>query len=284
MNINKAIITAAGKGQEQIPLQTLIDRDGEPCSALSVQLAECAGAGIEEVAVVIGNEVNESLYRKAAGKVPLELHFIRQQPERRGFGQAILSAREFIGDEAFLLMVCDHIYVSNSPNMTCAAQLVETARNQDCLVSAVEPTHESNLAQFGAIGGRLVSGHPGLFEVTLVKEKPTPTFAEQELLVPGQRTAYYLCFFGMHVITPVVMEALSRQAHDHDPATPLGLSQALNECVNLGKYVAVHLDGYRFNLEQRYGLLKAQIAIGLSGSHRDELLADMIELLAPLRA
>ncbi len=284
MNLNRAIITAAGKGQERIPLQTLIDRNGEPCSALSVQLAELAGTGIEEVGLVIGHDVDESLYRTAADKAALNVRFIRQSPDRRGFGHAILAAKELTKNDPFLLMVSDHIYVSNNPQQTCAAQLVATAREQDCLVSAVESTHESNLSQFGTIGGRLVAGHPGLFEVTIVKEKPTPTFAEQELLVPGQRVAFYLCFFGMHVITPLVMDTLSRHAEALEPGQALGLSPALNECVNLGKYLAVQLDGRRFDLEQRYGLLKAQIAIGLSGSHRDELLTEMVELLAPLRA
>jgi len=34
-----------------------------------------------------------------------------------------------------------------------------------------------------------------------VIEKPTPTVAEQQLLV-GLGAGYYLCFFGMHVLPP----------------------------------------------------------------------------------
>ena len=282
MKLKKAVITAAGRGQEQIPLQTLINRSGEPCSALSVQLAELSGAGIEQVAIVIGSGVDESLYRSAAGDLPVELHFIRQSEALHGFGHAILSARSFTQDEPFLLMVGDHIYVSDDETKTCAAQLIEVANREDCIVSAVQPTHESQLAQFGTIGGRLVAGQSGLYEVTRVKEKPTPTYAEQALLVPGQRVAYYLCFFGMHVITPVVMDELAKTAAAK-PDEPLGLSPALDACVDLGKYLAVQLDARRFNLEQRYGLLKAQVATALHGPHRDELLAEIIELLAPLR-
>lgn len=283
MKIKKAVITAAGKGQEQIPLQTLIDRNGEPCSALSVQLAELSATGIEEVAIVIGSAVDESLYRSAAGDASVALHFIRQPIDQRGFGHAILSARAFTAEEPFLLMVGDHIYVSDAESQTCAAQLVEIANREECIISAVQPTHESQLAQFGTIGGQLVGGQSGLYEVTHVKEKPTPTYAEQELLVPGQRVAYYLCFFGMHVLTPVVMDALARNAAEA-PDEALGLSPALDACVDLGKYLAVELDGRRFNLEQRYGLLKAQVATALHGPHRDELLTEIIDLLAPLRS
>jgi len=32
--------------------------------------------------------------------------------------------------------------------------------------------------------------------------KPTPTLAETELPVAGLRAGHYLCFFGMHVLTP----------------------------------------------------------------------------------
>ncbi|MEM1221271.1 MAG: UTP--glucose-1-phosphate uridylyltransferase [Verrucomicrobiota bacterium] len=283
MKLKKAVITAAGKGQEQIPLQTLINRQGEPCSALSVQLAELSGTGIEQVAIVISSEADESLYRSAAGAASVELEFIQQPADLIGFGHAILCARSFTKDEPFLLMVGDHIYVSDDETRTCAAQLVEVAQQKECTVSAVQPTHESQLAQFGTIGGQLVAGQNGLYEVTRVKEKPTPTYAEQELLVPGQRVAYYLCFFGMHVITPVVMDELARSAKA-SPGQPIGLSPALDTCIELGKYLAVQLEGRRFNLEQRYGLLKAQVATALHGPHRDELLTEIIDLLAPLRA
>lgn len=283
MILKKAVITAAGIGQEQLPLQTLIDHDGEPCSTLSVQLAELAGTGIEEVAIIISAEADESLYRTAAGNQQLDLTFIRQSPNQRGFGNAILSAHDFTKAEAFLLMVGDHIYVSDDTEETCAAQLVAIARQEDCLVSAVQPTHESHLSQFGAVGGRLVAGQSGLYEVGHVKEKPTPTYAEQELLVPGQRIAHYLCFFGMHVITPKVMEILAAEATVAAEES-LGLSPALNESANTGKYLAVQLNGRRFNLEQRYGLLKAQVAIALNSDRRDELLAEIVDLLAPLRA
>ena len=47
-----------------------------------------------------------------------------------------------------------------------------------------------------------------------------------------------------------------------------------------GKYLAYRLDGTRHNLGIRYGLLKAQLAIGLSGQDRDEILVELIDLLA----
>ena len=53
-------------------------------------------------------------------------------------------------------------------------------------------------------------GRSGLYRVETVIEKPTPTEAEQRLMVPGLRAGYYLCFFGIHVLTPTVMDILGR--------------------------------------------------------------------------
>ncbi|MFU8847523.1 MAG: sugar phosphate nucleotidyltransferase [Opitutales bacterium] len=284
MNISKAVITAAGPGQEQLPLQTLINRRGEPCSTLAVQLAELANSGIEEVAVVINDPERETLLRHAAQGTDLSLVFVKQPAEAKGFGHAILSAAEFTAGQPFLLMVGDHIYVSDDSSRTCASQLIEVARRENCVISAVQSTHESQLRQFGTIGGSLVAGQAGLYEVNQVEEKPTPTYAEQHLLVPGQRLAHYLCFFGMHVLTPEVLELLRKEAAQLHPEQALGLSPALHQFAGLGKYLAAQLQGRRFDLEPPYGLLKAQIAIGLQGTDRERVLTEILELFAPLRS
>jgi UTP--glucose-1-phosphate uridylyltransferase len=88
----------------------------------------------------------------------------------------------------------------------------------------------------------------------------------------------------MHVITPEVMELLRREAEQLGPQKSLGLSPALNHSAGQGKYLAAQLQGRRFDLEQPYGLLKAQIAIGLQGTDRERLLTEILELFAPVRA
>lgn len=69
-------------------------------------------------------------------------------------------------------------------------------------MSAVQATHESKLPYYGAVGGKLMDAARHLYQVDTVLEKPTPTEAEQQITVPGLRAGYYLCFFGMHVLTP----------------------------------------------------------------------------------
>ena len=53
MKIKKAVITAAGARQRLLPLQTLIDRDGEEKSVLAILIEQALLANIEEVCVVV---------------------------------------------------------------------------------------------------------------------------------------------------------------------------------------------------------------------------------------
>ena len=274
MEIRKAVITAAGPAQRALPLQTLIDRDGRPKSALGIILEEALGAGIEEIGLVVAPG-DQAAFRTAAGAHAGRLHFL-EQSEPRGFGHAVLSAREFTGTEAFLLLVSDHLCVS-AVDQTCARQLVDIAQAHGCAVSAVQSTHESKLPYYGVVGGRRLAGQPGLYEITDISEKPTPTEAEQRLLVPGLRAGHYLCFFGMHVLTPAVMELLGAAA---GRGGPVPLSPALDQLARRERYLAFEARGRRFDVGVRYGLLNAQLALALEGNDRDEVLALLLEHLA----
>ncbi len=219
MKIAKAVITAAGPRQRTLPLQTLVDRDGVQKSVLRIVLEEAQRAGIEDICVVISPE-DEAPYARAAGNIAAHLTFVPQvQPQ--GYGDAILCARSFTGDEAFLHLVGDHLWVS-AGHEGCAQQLVEVAEQEACAVSAVQATRETLLPYFGAVGGRRLTGRQDLYLVEDVLEKPTPTEAEQRLLVPGLRTGHYLCFFGLHVLTPGVMEILAGLAAQAGPPPGLG--------------------------------------------------------------
>jgi UTP--glucose-1-phosphate uridylyltransferase len=176
-------------------------------------------------------------------------------------------------------MVGDHLYLSRN-EISCAAQVLASAATEDCAVSAVQATHESKLPLYGAIGGRRLAGSDCLYQVETVIEKPTPTEAEQKLVVPGLRAGNYLCFFGLHVLTPTVMEILSQQLR-HGKAD---LSIALSEIARRERYLAHELQGRRHDIGVRYGLLTAQLALGLAGKDRDEVLTNIVELLAQSQA
>ena len=280
MRFQKAVITAAGPDQRALPLQTLVDRDGREKSVLGILMEQALAAKVEEICVVVWPG-DESRYIQAAGSYAGMVRFIAQ-PRPLGYGHAIYCARDFVGSDPFLHMVGDHIYVSAGE--PCAAQVVEIAQAEECSVSGVQATRESLLAQYGAVAGHRLAGHPlgaghGVYRVDTVIEKPTPTEAEQRLVVSGIRAGYYLCFFGIHALTPTVMELLG-EALAAPPAVPVTLSRVLAELARREQYLAVENTGRRYNMGARYGLLTSQLALALHGRDRAEVLAHLVELLA----
>lgn len=276
MQIKKAVITAAAKGQRNLPMQTLIDEHGTERSVLSLIVKEALRAGIEEICVVAypgDAEAYANLVEEGGG----HLRFVEQR-EPRGYGHAVWCAREFTKSDAFLHLVGDHIYVGES-GKGCAQELVEVAAAEACSVSAVQVTRENLLPYFGAVGGQRMAGRQGVYRIDTVIEKPTPTEAEQRLVVPGLRSGQYLCFYGMHVLTPTVMDLLSERAAD--PAqSRITLSAALAELARREQYLALVETGRRFDVGVKYGLFYSQLALALAGDDRDRVLADLLEVVA----
>src|SRR5579862_832780 len=277
VKIRKAVITAAGRNQRNLPLQTLVDRDGQSKSALTVLLEEVLQAGIEEIAVVICPG-DQSAFAAGAGPYANRVQFI-EQSQPLGYGHAVACARKFTGNESFMLLVGDHLYVSKDKN-SCARQLLEIASTESCAVSAVQATHESKLPFYGAVGARRLPGRAGLYQVDRVLEKPTPTVAEQKLIVPGLRAGHYLCFFGMHVLTSGIMDILQQLVATAGEAGGVHLADALIKVAESERYLACELQGRRYDIGVQYGLLTAQLALALHGKDRDEVLTLLLELLA----
>jgi UTP--glucose-1-phosphate uridylyltransferase len=275
VEIKKAIITAAGKSQRTLPLQTLVDRDGITKTALRILVEELQSAGVRDICVVI-YPGDQAAYEAAAGP-DSRLHFI-EQSSPLGYGHAVFCAQDFIQGQSLILMVGDHLYVSGTPKRS-AQQLVEMAAAENCSVSAVQATHESKLLHYGAVGGRLAAGRNGLYEISDVLEKPTPTEAEQRLIVPGLRAGHYLCFFGMHVLTPLVMDLLAEEVRSR-AGTSISLTAALARVARHERYLACELIGRRYDIGLKYGLLTAQLALALNGQDREEVLSHLVELLA----
>src|SRR5262249_57135357 len=122
-------------------------------------------------------------------------------------GHAVWCARSFVRDQPFLLLLSDHLYISSEARR-CARQVIEVAAAENCPVSAVQATREHLIHQYGTLTGRRIPEHHEIYTIDEIVEKPNPTLAELRLQVPGLRSGHYLCFFGMHVLMPVVFELL----------------------------------------------------------------------------
>lgn len=278
MKTYKAVITAAGADQRHLPLQTIVSASGESKTAIQLLLDEIFAAGIRNAAIIVAPGQTEA-FRIAVGPHLPQIEFI-EQTEQLGYGHAVLCSKDFTGDEAFLLLVGDHLYLSNG-QASCARQLLETAEREECSVSAVQATREGKLPYYGAVGGKHIPGSRDLYQIENILEKPTPTVAEQELITPGLRQGHYLCFFGMHVLTATTMRLLEEALETSEKNLPL--TPSLAAAAKSERHLAFEIAGQRYNIGEPYGLLRAQLAMALAGPQRDEILTMLVELMATSR-
>ncbi|MFC2113359.1 sugar phosphate nucleotidyltransferase [Bacteroidota bacterium] len=274
MDVQKAVITAAGPNQRKLPLQTLIDKEGFEKSFLELLIEEVLAAGINDICIVV-QPGDELPYGQVIGEHAHNVTFVHQK-KPLGYGHALHCAHLFTGRDAFLHLVGDHLYV-NRTSEACARHLVEFAGKNECAVSTVQPTRESLITNFGVVGGKRLQGVNDVYQIETVIEKPTPTEAEQKLLVPGLRAGHYLCFFGMHVLTPSVMDILGKEIGENEKSN---LSVALNKLSQTEQYLALEKNDLRYDMGEKYGLLKAQLALALYGKDRDRILNELVEFFA----
>ena len=275
MQIRKAVITAAAPGQRTLPMQLLIDQQGVESSVLSLVVREASRAGINDICIVVWPG-DEEPYSKLVTSDSVRITFVPQR-DPRGYAHAVCCARDFIGNEPFLHFVGDHIYVG--PESGSAKRLVDAASSAGCSISTVQITRENLLPYFGAIGGQPVAGKSGFYRVDTVLEKPTPTEAEQRLIVPGLRSGQYLCFYGMHVLTPAIFDITAALLAESPSPRP-SLSSALSILAQREQYLAMIHKGQRFDVGVKYGLFSAQLALALNGRDRDHVLTEIVQVLA----
>jgi UTP--glucose-1-phosphate uridylyltransferase len=273
MEIKKALITIAGTNQRKLALQTIIDRSGEAKSVLEILIDESRQAGIEDIGVVI-HTGDKNVYAEIVAR-DKSIHLI-EQDKPLGYGYAVLQGSKFIGQDYFLHLVGDHLSINRSskPFLT---KMVKVAKQNNCSVSAVTPTRENLLPNFGTIGGKRIKLQSDLYLIDQVVEKPSPTIAEQKLIISGMRAGYYLCFFGMHVLSPRIFPLLNKQL-EKSKGEKVGLSESLSQLSRKEQYIALETNDSRIDIGERYGLLKAQLALALSGNDRGQILSELLEL------
>lgn len=312
MKIKKAVITAAARGVRLYPVADtiqkamlpVIDSDGLHKPVIQIIAEEAFSSGIEEICIVCApgdgdryinafNSLKDNLinsfqgagWAKAQGeKIDFLVSHIQfvEQHEASGYGHAVYCAREFAGNEPFLLLLGDYLYVSTLLQKRCAQQLIDLASHEECSVSAVNPTIEHQITRYGTLTGKQLPNVQGVYQIDKIIEKPSLSVAELELQTPGLRVGYYLCFFGMHVFTPMIFQLLQHQI-EQTPSNVL-LTPALQELAHIEKYLALEMKGSRYDLSGRLGYLRAQVALGLAGEAHNETLTTLVEVLAEANA
>lgn len=313
--VRKAVITAAGRGTRQYPASSavqkemfpLVDRDGLTKTVIQIIGEEAIRAGVEEICLVTqpGDEplyvdyfqgMTEETFAAFEDKpwaieaaehladFGRRLHFVSQDaPE--GYGHAVYQAKDFVGDEPFLHLLGDHVYIA-AAERCCAQQLIDLYSTSGAdAMSAVQPTPEKLLHLFGTMRGSPAGETPGVWSVDAIEEKPTPEYARAHLRSPGLQTGRYLCHFGMHVFPPAIFEALGHHIdNDIRIGGEIQLTNAQEfmrtDLLGSGGYGACEIEGRRFDTGIPYGLMETQIGLALAGTHRGEIVESIALLLA----
>jgi UTP-glucose-1-phosphate uridylyltransferase len=274
--VRKAVIPAAGFGTRLFPaskatkkeLFPVIDRDGLAKPVILLLVEEALGAGIEQVVIIVQeNDLEEfrsffqvqvtienynklprhfQEYARRILEIGRQVSFVVQTVQE-GFGHAVFSARESIGDEPFLLMLGDHLYRSTH-EVSCAQQLIAAYNQHGVSILGLRRTPEEQLSNFGtATGVWLEDGR--LLSVSEFSEKPTVDYARNNLRVAGLPEGEYLTVFGQYIIKPALFEYL--EVHIRNNVRERGefqLTSALDRLRKEDGFLGLIIEGQRYDI------------------------------------
>ena len=275
-HVRKAVIPAAGFGTRLFPaskamkkeLFPVIDKSGRAKPAIMAIVEEAINAGIEEVCLIVqpgDTELFESFFQtppriehynklskenQAYCDALLELgsrvSFVTQDVQE-GFGHAVYCAREWVGNEPFLLMLGDHLYGSDEERC-CARQVVEAYERVGHSVVGLKMTPIEQLSNFGCVTGAWREEN-SLLSLTEIYEKPDPEYAMEHLHVDGMDVDQFLTVFGIYVLQPQIFEFLERNiTHNLRERGEFQLTSCLDELRKADGFSGYVVKGRRFDI------------------------------------
>lgn len=296
--IQKAVIPIAGYGTRLFPatkavpkaLFPIIAQDGIAKPVIQLIIEEALSAGVEEVCIVAQPQQVDPITDYFSGNVPnaiLEkpelaaqahrlveigqrLHFaIQEQPE--GFGHAIYCAKDFAAGEPVMILLGDHLYISES-EITCAKQLADIYAAVEHSVTSLDLCHESELFANGIVHGSPCAESDRRFTLTQISEKPTVEFAQEHLRVEGIPPQQYLCNFGIDLLTPILFDILDYN-YRHRIVThgEIQLRDAMAEMIKQEGMSGYQVAGQRYDTGNPQELLRTVNVFGLHGPYREVL-------------
>jgi UTP-glucose-1-phosphate uridylyltransferase len=274
--VRKAVIPAAGFGTRLFPaskaakkeLFPIVDRDGVAKPAILLIVEEALNAGIEEIIIIVQpddlrefefffkHQVSIENYNKLPRhfqdysryllEIGQRVRFVVQHTQQ-GFGHAVYTAREAVGDEPFLLMLGDHLYRSET-DRSCAQQIIDVFNQRGVSVLGLRRTPEDQIANFGTATGIWVE-EGSVLSITEFSEKPTVDYARECLRVPGLPEGEYLTVFGQYVIKPQIFDYLEEHIeHNVRERGEFQLTSALDRLRREDGFLGVIVQGRRFDI------------------------------------
>jgi len=287
MKFRKAIIPAAGMGTRVLPASKAVPKEmlnivDKP--AIQYIVEEAFASGIEEILVITnrnkgaiedhfdhafeleakleGNESKKKIYEDVMACSNFgNIYFLRQK-ETKGLGHAVLCAKNFIGNEPFAVLYGDDVILSDVP---ATKQLCNAYEKYGKGVVGVKEVPGLAITKYCSLKTEHIEDN--CYNCTDMIEKPKP----EEIM--GN-----FSILGRVVLPPEIFDILEE--------TPLGagnelqLTDAMKTLAQTSGVVAVEYEGKRYDMGNKFGILEANIEVGLKHPETKAELKDYIKKIA----
>lgn len=274
--VRKAVIPAAGYGTRLFPatkaikkeLFPIIDREGRIKPVILAIVEEALSAGIEEVCIVVHKEDKEIFESFFGSPPPIELYnklsresklyneylldlgskvTLVSQDVQEGFGHAVHCARQWVGNEPFLLLLGDHLYSSNTET-SCSKQVLDAYNLLGQRMVGLKITPAADVNNFGCAEG-VWTERDSILAITEFHEKPDANYARKHLHVDGMEEDMFLSVFGLYVLKPSIFEFLAEHIeHNVREKGEFQLTSCLDRIRQEEGFSGVVVKGKRFDI------------------------------------
>lgn len=273
-SIKKAIIPAAGLGTRFLPATKAQPKEMLPIvdkPTIQYIVEEAVASGIQDIIIVTGRtkkaiedhfdksvELEMELEKKQSKEL-LEIvrsvsqianiYYIRQK-EPKGLGHAVLTAKTFIGDEPFAVLLGDDVIDSEKPALK---QMIEIYDKYNASILGVQTVDTKDVNKYGIIDG--IEVEDKVYRVKDMVEKPAVDKAPSNVAV-----------LGRYIITPAIFKYLEKQ--EIGAGGEIQLTDALNKLAKEEPMYAYDFVGKRYDVGNKMGFLQATVEFALK---REEL-------------
>ncbi len=284
--IRKAVFPAAGLGTRFLPATKASPKEMLPLvdkPLIQYAVEEAAACGIDSILIITGRdktaiedhfdisfELEQVLKEKGKDEIFKQIRAISdiakisytRQKQALGLGHAIYQAKDFVGRDAFAVLLADDVVDAEKPALQ---QLIDVYEKYDAPVIATMQIQDETISRFGVIDADEVED--GVFKIKSIVEKPRYEDAPSDMAV-----------IGRYIFTPELFDALEKT----EPGAGGEIQVADAMRILLEKdfpFYAVRLDGVRHDAGDKLGFLIATVEFALK---RDDLGADFREYLKSL--